>query len=96
MTVINVTALKTHLRKYLRMASRGSRIVVKDGEEPIALLCPVGPEVQSWREQLSQAGRLVLGTQDWSALQISKLDRPGDIQKSLRAVYQDARDGRRR
>ncbi len=33
MKTINVTELKAHLSKYLRMASRGSWIVVKDGDE---------------------------------------------------------------
>ena len=40
MKVINVTELKAHLSKYLRMAARGTRIVVKDREEPIAQLGP--------------------------------------------------------
>ena len=33
MKSINVTELKAHLSKYLRMASRGVRIVVKDRDE---------------------------------------------------------------
>jgi antitoxin (DNA-binding transcriptional repressor) of toxin-antitoxin stability system len=96
MKVINVTELKTHLSKYLRMAARGTRIVVKDREEPIAQLGPLEADVQSWRERLSQAGRLKPGTQDWSALRISKLDRRVDIQASLRAVREDPSEVRRR
>ena len=36
MKAINVTELKAHLSKYLRMAARGSLIIVKDRDEPIA------------------------------------------------------------
>ena len=36
MKAINVTEFKAHLSKYLRMASRGSQILVKDRDEPIA------------------------------------------------------------
>src|SRR5262245_44752920 len=38
MKAINVTELKAHLSKYLRMASGGSRIVVNDRHRPIAQL----------------------------------------------------------
>lgn len=96
MKAINVTELKAHLSKYLRMAARGTRIVVKDREEPIAQLGPLEASVQSWRERLSQAGRLRPGTQDWSALRISRLDRRVDIQASLRAVREDPSEVRRR
>lgn len=96
MKAINVTELKAHLSKYLRMAARGTRIVVKDREEPIAQLGPLEVGVQSWRDRLSQAGRLRPGTQDWSALRISKLDRRVDIQASLRAVREDPSEVRGR
>jgi prevent-host-death family protein len=95
MKVINVTELKAHLSKYLRMAARGTRIVVKDREEPIAQLGPL-EAAQSWRERLLQAGRLRPGTQDWSGLRISRLDRQVDIQASLRAVREDPSEVRRR
>ena len=45
MKAVNVTELKTHLSHYLRQASRGVRIVVKDREEAIAELGP--PHVDS-------------------------------------------------
>jgi antitoxin (DNA-binding transcriptional repressor) of toxin-antitoxin stability system len=96
MKVINVTELKAHLSKYLRMAARGTRIVVKDREEPIAQLGPLEAGAQSWRERLTQAGRLRPGTQDWSALRISRLDRRVDIQASLSAVREDPSEVRRR
>lgn len=93
---INVSELKAHLSKYLRMASRGSRIVVKDRDEPIAQLGPPPAEPLSWREQLARAGRLRQGTQDWRRLSISSSDRPVDIQASLRAVREDPSEVRRR
>jgi antitoxin (DNA-binding transcriptional repressor) of toxin-antitoxin stability system len=96
MKAINVTELKAHLSKYLRMASRGSRIIVKDRDEPIAELGPPQAEALSWRERLAQEGRLRLGTQDWRKLEISRLDRRVDIQASLRAVREDPSEVRRR
>ncbi|MBI4617532.1 MAG: type II toxin-antitoxin system Phd/YefM family antitoxin [Planctomycetes bacterium] len=96
MKVINVSELKAHLSKYLRMASRGSRIIVKDRDEPIAELGPLHVEAPSWRERLARDGRLRLGTQRWAALAISTLDRPVDIQASLRAVREDPSEVRRR
>ena len=96
MKTINVTELKAHLSKYLRMASRGSQILVKDRDEPIAQLGPPPAEAVSWRDRLAREGRLRLGTQDWRKLEISPLDRPIDIQASLRAVREDPGEVRRR
>jgi antitoxin (DNA-binding transcriptional repressor) of toxin-antitoxin stability system len=95
MKAINVSELKAHLSKYLRMASRGSRIVVKDRDEPIAQLGPPQAEALAWRERLAQAGRLRLGTQNWSELRISTLDRDIDVQSSLLAVREDPSEIRR-
>lgn len=96
MKAINVTELKSHLSKYLRLASRGSRITVKDRDEPIAELGPPQTESLSWRDRMAREGRLRLGTQDWRTLKISKLDRHIDIQASLRAVREDPSEVRRR
>lgn len=96
MKVINVSELKAHLSKYLRLASRGSRIVVQDRDEPIAQLGPLEGEALTWRERLAREGRLRLGAQEWSSLRISKLDRRVDIQASLRAVREDPSEVRRR
>jgi antitoxin (DNA-binding transcriptional repressor) of toxin-antitoxin stability system len=96
MKAINVTELKAHLSKYLRLASRGSRFLVKDRNEPIAQLGPPHAGTLSWRDRLAHEGRLRLGTQDWSKLEISKLDRHVDIQASLRAVREDPSEIRRR
>jgi len=95
---INVSELKAHLSKYLRMAGRGQRIVVKDRDEPIAEIGPAQGDAVSWRDRLARTGRLRLGTQDWSRLAISKLDRrvDVDIQASLRAVREDPREVPRR
>jgi antitoxin (DNA-binding transcriptional repressor) of toxin-antitoxin stability system len=96
MKAINVSELKAHLSKYLRLASRGARIVVKDRDEPIAQLGPLQGEALSWRERLAREGRLRLGAQDWAKLTVSKLDRRVDIQSSLRAVRDDPHEVRRR
>jgi antitoxin (DNA-binding transcriptional repressor) of toxin-antitoxin stability system len=96
MKTINVTELKAHLSRYLRMASRGSRIIVKDRDDPIAQLGPLDAAPLPWPERLARQGRLRMGSQDWARLEISKLDRPVDIQASLRAVREDPAEVRRR
>lgn len=96
MKAINVSELKAHLSKYLRLASRGARMVVKDRDEPIAELGPPPAEALSWRDRLAREGRLRRGTQDWSTLKVSRLDRRVDIQASLRAVREDPSEVRRR
>jgi prevent-host-death family protein len=96
MKTINVTELKAHLSRYLRMASRGTRIVVKDRNEPVAQLGPLDSEPLPWRERLAREGRLRMGTQAWGELRISALDRDIDIQASLRAVREDPIEVRRR
>lgn len=94
--VVNVTDLKTHLSRYLRLASRGTRIIVKDRDEPIAELGPLAALRSSWRDRLVQEGRLRLGSQSWGTLKIVALDRPIDIQASLGAVREDPGEVRRR
>jgi antitoxin (DNA-binding transcriptional repressor) of toxin-antitoxin stability system len=96
MKAVNVTELKAHLSKYLRLASRGVPIVVKDRDEPVAQLGPLPAGTQSWDDRLVRAGRLRRGTQDWSTLMLTKLKRPVDIQASLRAVREDPDEIRRR
>lgn len=96
MKAINVSELKAHLSKYLRMAARGQRIVVKDRDEPIAQIGPPEGEALSWRERLSREGRLRLGTQDWGNLKITKLKKQIDIQASLQAVREDPSEVHRR
>jgi antitoxin (DNA-binding transcriptional repressor) of toxin-antitoxin stability system len=96
MKAINVTELKAHLSKYLRLASRGTVIVVKDRDEPVAQLGPPQGEALSWRERLAREGRLRLGTQNWAKLKIAALDRRVDIQASLRAVREDPSEVHRR
>jgi len=91
-----VTELKSHLSRYLRLASRGTRIVVNDRNEPIAELGPPQPEAASWHERLARQGRLRPGTQNWGKLKISKPRRRVDIQSSLRAVREDPSEIRRR
>lgn len=94
MKAINVTELKANLSKYLRMASRGSQIVVKDRDEPIAQLGPLPKEAVPWRDRLAREGRLRLGTQNWGKLKISRVEGSIDIQSSLRAVREDPNEVR--
>jgi antitoxin (DNA-binding transcriptional repressor) of toxin-antitoxin stability system len=96
MKSVKVAELKAHLSKYLRMAARGTRIIVHDRDEPIATLGPLEPEPLSWREREARAGRLRLGTQDWGNLVITPLAREIDIQASLQAVREDPHEARRR
>lgn len=96
MKAINVTELKGNLSRYLRLASRGTRILVKDRDEPVAELGPPQAGPASWRERLAREGRLKPGSQNWAALKISSLGRRVDIQASLRAVREDPDEVRRR
>ncbi|MXZ59411.1 MAG: hypothetical protein F4228_11390 [Acidobacteria bacterium] len=96
MQSIKVTELKSHLSRYLRKASRGERITVRDREEPIAELGPARGEPVSWRDRLVREGRLRPGTQDWGSLTISTIERRVDIQASLRAVREEPDEVRRR
>lgn len=93
---INVSELKAHLSKYLRMASRGSRIIVKDRDEPIAQLGPLEVESASWAERMAREGRLRLGGQSFGKIAISKPRKRIDIQASLRDVREDPHEVRRR
>jgi antitoxin (DNA-binding transcriptional repressor) of toxin-antitoxin stability system len=53
MKTINVTELKTHLSRYLRLASRGRRIVVRDRDEPIAEIGPPRADAAAWHDRLA-------------------------------------------
>ena len=95
MKAINVTELKANLSKYLRMAARGSRIIVKDRDEPVAQIGPLEKEALPWRDRLAREGRLRTGTQNWDKLKVSKLDLSVDVRASLRAVREDSNEVRR-
>ena len=96
MQSIKVTELKSHLSRYLRQASRGERITVRDRDDPIAELGPARGEPLSWRDRLVREGRLRPGTQDWGALKISPIERRVDIQASLQAVREEPGEVHRR
>jgi antitoxin (DNA-binding transcriptional repressor) of toxin-antitoxin stability system len=96
MKAITVSELKAHLSRYLRIASRGGRIIVKDRDDPIAQLGPPPPATLLWYERLAEVGRLRIGTQHWSALRVSAVGGGVDIQASLRAVREDPSEVRRR
>jgi antitoxin (DNA-binding transcriptional repressor) of toxin-antitoxin stability system len=94
---INVSELKAGLSKYLRLASRGVRILVRDRDEPIAEIGPPqATSTTSWVERMAGEGRLRRGTQRWNELRIARLDKRIDIQASLREVREDPREIRRR
>jgi antitoxin (DNA-binding transcriptional repressor) of toxin-antitoxin stability system len=95
MKAVNVSELKANLSKYLRMASRGTQIIVKDRDESIAQIGPLQRESQTWRERLAREGRLRPGTQDWAKLRISKLKHRIDVQSTLNAVREDPHEVRR-
>lgn len=84
-----MSELKAHLSRYLRMASSGTQILVRDRDEPIAQIGPPLAGASSWMDRMMRAGRLRPGTQQWDALRISKLGRATDIQASLRDVRED-------
>jgi len=93
---INVSELKAHLSRYLRMASQGIQIVVKDRDEPIAQIGPPLERAVSWRDRMAREGRLHMGSQDWDKLGVSKLDKKINIQESLDAVREEPHEVRRR
>jgi antitoxin (DNA-binding transcriptional repressor) of toxin-antitoxin stability system len=95
MKAINVTELKANLSKYLRMAARGSRIIVKDRDEPVAQIGPLEKDALPWRDRLVREGRLRRGTQNWDKLKVSRLDVSTDVQASLRAGREDSNEVRR-
>lgn len=91
MKVVNVTELKAHLSAYLRRASRGTRIVVHDRNEPVAQLGPLETSAPGWRERLAAQGRLRPGSQAWGRLTITRVRTP-DIQRALDEIREDPRD----
>lgn len=89
MKAITVSELKAHLSKYLRMAQRGERIVVKDRDAPIAEIGRLQGTASGWRERLAQHGRLRPGTQRWDELKLAPLPREVDVQAALRDIRED-------
>lgn len=81
-----MTEFKAHLSKYLRLAARGTVVRVNDRDEPVAQLVAVTPDSHNWYDRLASRGGVRLGNQQWRKLRISSLERPVDIQDSLRAI----------
>lgn len=96
MKSINVSQLKAHLSRYLRMAARGTRIVVTDRDDPIAQIVPPDSGALPWQERLAREGRLRVGSQRFDRLRFSRSARPVKIQASLQAVREDPHEVRRR
>jgi len=93
---ISVSELKAQLSKYLRMASQGIHVLVRDRDEPVVEIVTAQTGALSWRERLAREGRLKLGTQDWGRLQITPLDHPVDIEEALEYVREAPDEVRRR
>jgi prevent-host-death family protein len=91
-----VSELKAHLSRYLRMAARGTRILVTDRDDPIAQIVPPDPGAVAWPERLSRAGRLRLGSQRFDTIRFSPITGPVDPQASLQAVREEPDEVRRR
>lgn len=91
MKSINVSELKANLSKYLRMASRGTQIEVRDRDEPIATIGPPQPEAEDWRSRMAREGRLRLGTQDWASLVITPPKRRMS-EKEFQEMLDDVRE----
>jgi len=89
MKAINTAELKNHLSRYLRAVRRGERFIVLDRKDPIAELGPVPQGEGSPWERLARQGRLVLGSQRWKNLKITRLEREVPIQQLLREVRED-------
>lgn len=96
MKTINVSELKAHLSEYLKLAARGTRIIVKDRDQPVAQLAPLEKRDRPWRDRLAEHGRLRRGTQDWGRLRVSPTGSAVGIQSSLQAVREDPHEVRRR
>jgi prevent-host-death family protein len=89
MKAINIVELKNNLSRYLRAVRRGERITVLDRREPVAEIIPPPQGGGSPWERLAQLGRVTLGTQDWTGLQITRLPRSVPIQDLLQDVREN-------
>jgi antitoxin (DNA-binding transcriptional repressor) of toxin-antitoxin stability system len=95
MKAVNMTELKTNLSRYLRLAARWLRVVVRDRDEPIAPLAHPDSDAGDWRQRLAREGRLRPGSQNWSALKVPKPVHRVDIQSSLQATREECDERRR-
>lgn len=89
MKTITVSELKAHLSKYLRLASKGERIVVQDRKDPLAELGPTTAKGVSVWDRLAREGKVKLGRQNWSALKLAPLRRRARFEDLLDEVQGD-------
>jgi antitoxin (DNA-binding transcriptional repressor) of toxin-antitoxin stability system len=89
MKAIKVSELKAHLSRYLRMASQGASIIVKDRDQPLAQIGPVRDAAGSWWDRMASEGRLRPGSQRWDTLKVTALGRAIDVQGALQAVREE-------
>lgn len=89
MKTINVAKLKSRLSEWLRLAAAGEEVVVLDRTRPIARIVPLDAPAEDCWESLARAGRIRLGSQDWSTLKITPVRRRISAQKLLDDVRGD-------
>lgn len=96
-TLVNVSELKNHLSRYLRMVRQGNTIVIRDRDRVIARLEPAGAgdaptDDESTLDALERAGTLRRGTgaapNTWRAHQVEVT---ADV---VGAVLAEREDGR--
>lgn len=79
---VNVAQLKANLSRYLREARRGTRVVVRDRNTPIAEIRRLGLPA-SPIERLAAEGKVVPATKTLAQVKISRVRKPVDVQTSL-------------
>lgn len=92
MKSIDVSELEANLGKYLRMASQGTQIEVRDRDEPIATMGPPAAKPEHWEDRLEREGFLRKGTQDWTTLVITPPKQPmseEEFQEMLDDIRED-------
>lgn len=82
---VNVAELKANLSRYLRDAQRGTRIVVRDRDRPVAEITRLATRL-SPMERLTSLGKVIPAARTLMQVKISKVPRPVDIQGALRDV----------
>jgi antitoxin (DNA-binding transcriptional repressor) of toxin-antitoxin stability system len=73
------------------MVRKGERVLVLDRDEPIAELVPFARKKEGWAERMAREGRLILGTQDWASLKLTRTNIPWKkIQEALDDIREDS------
>lgn len=90
MKTISVADLKANLSQHLKSVAGGERLVVTSRGEPVAELVPHQASGEDALARMAREGRIRLGTQDWSTLEITPLSKKAsNIQRILDEVRED-------